>query len=179
MIFWKLRKIPFKWCFHTTFRLPYTNVTPPSHYRHTTSHYRHTTSHWWYHLKSLFLSFQKNIKYLIFDTQNSSYGSWKIPKIRLNGGGGGGVSFNCHNFSKIDPMSNINNLFLWFSESLEKYLSNGVSTLPSDYRTLTLHHRHTTSHYRHTIITLSSHHLKGLFLSFQKNMCVTDWQNES
>ncbi len=33
---------------------------------------------WWYRLKGLFVSFQKNMKFLIFDPQNSSYGSWKI-----------------------------------------------------------------------------------------------------
>ena len=37
-------------------------------------------------------------------------------------GGGGGVSFNSHNFSTVDPMSK----FLGFSESLENYLSNDV-----------------------------------------------------
>ena len=35
---------------------------------------------WWYHLKGLFLSFQKIRKSLKLDPWNPSYGSWKRPR---------------------------------------------------------------------------------------------------
>ncbi len=35
---------------------------------------------WWHHLKGLFLSFQKIIKFLTLDPQNWSYSSWKSPR---------------------------------------------------------------------------------------------------
>ncbi len=81
-------------------------------------------SHWWHHLKGLFLSFQKIIKLLKLDRRNSSYGDWKscVAMIKRGGEGGSWISFNGHNFSSDDPIS----IFFWFSESLQRDLSNDV-----------------------------------------------------
>ena len=46
----------------------------------------------------------------------------RFPKSLIKRGGGGGVSFNSHNLSTVDPMSKI----FGFSESLEKFVSNDV-----------------------------------------------------
>ncbi len=76
---------------------------------------------WWHYLKGLFLSFQKIIKLLTLDPQNSSKATERVPKPL----GGGGVVEHLStaiNLSIVHPMSNI----LWFSESLERYLSNDV-----------------------------------------------------
>ncbi len=68
---------------------------------------------WWHHLKGIFLSFQKILKFLTLDLQNLSYSSWK-KLIEQRGWGCSWTSFNSHNFSIVDPMST----FLWFSKSL-------------------------------------------------------------
>ena len=51
---------------------------------------------WWHHLKGLFVSFQKIIKFLTLDPQNSSYGSWKTL-MKRRGWGCSWTSFNSHN----------------------------------------------------------------------------------
>ncbi len=74
-----------------------------------------------HHLKGIFLSFQKIIKILTLDQLYWSYGCWKMfnytstPSVQS-------IYFSCHNLNFVDPKSKV----LWFSESLEKYLSNCV-----------------------------------------------------
>ncbi len=129
MIFWKLRKIPFKWCVSIQhfFRALICHFSASDHgLLFMVSPNRQILlslkyDFWWHHLNSFFLSFQKILKILTLDPQNSSYGSGKNPEPLMEGGCSW-TSFNSLNLSTVDPMLKI----IWFSESLEKYLSNDV-----------------------------------------------------
>ena len=70
---------------------------------------------WWHHL-NFFLSFQKIIKNLTL-----VMAAERIAEPLMEGGCSW-TSFNSLNFSTIDPMLKI----FWFSESLERDLSNDV-----------------------------------------------------
>ncbi len=129
MIFWKLRKRPFKW-YH---RSSYLRDKSICQFSRTMDYSPWSEAEKWqirapmkfwietHHLKGNFLSFQKIMKLLTLDQLYSSYGCWKMfnytPTPSVSS-----ISFSCHNLNSVDPKSKI----LWFFESLEKDLSNGV-----------------------------------------------------
>ncbi len=146
MIFWKLRKIPFKWCVSTL----------PSHYCTQTSHYRHTivtlSSHWWYIPFERSLS-QLSEKHKIFDFRPTEFKLWQL-KDSQNQIKRMGVTvklIQCQIF--YDFLKAQKNTFQMVCFH---------TTITLLYTNVTL-----SSHYRHTD---GIYHLKGLFLSFQKNI---------
>ncbi len=122
---------------------------------------------WWHHLISFFLSFQKILKNLTLDPRNSSYGSRKNRRTIDWTGVVEHNYFNSRNFSTVDPMSKI----LWFiwNRPFKWCVSIQIffGAIICIFRPWTM-----VSPNWQILLSLEYevwwHHLKGLFLSFQK-----------
>ena len=93
MIFWKLRKRPFKWCHQTLYlrdksicQFGDTDYSPWSKAKKW--QIRAPTKFWieTYNLNRIFLSFQKILKCLTLDQWYSSYGCWKMFNYNSSNG---------------------------------------------------------------------------------------------
>ena len=110
-----------------------------------------------------------------------------VPDHSLNRGGGLWTSFNSRKFSTVDPMSKM----LWFSESLERDLSNDVFQSKIFFRGPNLSFFglgpwvSMVSPNWQILLSLKYdfwwHHMKGVFVSFQKilKLLILDQRNSS
>ena len=124
-----------------------------------------------HHLKGIFLSFQKILKFLTMDQLYWSYGCWKMFNYPPP------PPCSCHNLNSVDPKSKI--IIVGFSESSEKYLSNGIikvyiweiKVFTNLARTMDYSPWSEAEKWQIRApmkFWLETHHLKDIFLSFQK-----------